>query len=61
MSKSPSGAETAFHFCVNNNAGVSISGASGSVETGTKGLALMIAITSAIKVDKTSCVRREGF
>ena len=36
---------------------VKTSSASGSLETGTSGLALMIADTSAIRVVKTLCVR----
>ena len=56
--KFPAQAETALTFCVSNIAGVSIPGLSGSVDMGTRGLALIIAITSAITVLKTSWVRR---
>ena len=38
-------------------AGVRISGTSGSLDTGTSGLAFTIAETSVIRVVKTSCVR----
>ena len=40
--------------------GVRISGMSGSVGTGTKGLAFTIAVTSAIWVESTSCIRCAG-
>lgn len=43
-------------FWVSNIAGVSISGKSGSVETGTSGLELMMAATSAMNVFRTSWV-----
>lgn len=58
MLKYPEGAEVALVFCVSNIEGVRMVGMSGSVDTDTKGLALIIAITSDIRVLKTSCVRR---
>ena len=41
-------------FCVSRVAGVRISAMSRSDETGIRGLALTIAVTSAISVEKTS-------
>ena len=43
-------------FCVSSIDGVSISGASGSEETGISGRELIIAVTSAINVHRTSWV-----
>ncbi len=45
--KSPKEGETAPTFWVRRVEGVRIKGASGAEETGTRGLALMIAVTSA--------------
>lgn len=42
------------NFWVGRVEGVKIRGASGSVETGTKGLALIISVTSAIRIIRTS-------
>ena len=44
--QSPTGAEDKFTFCVRRVAGVSMNGSSGSVDTGTRGLTLMIATIS---------------
>ena len=57
MLKSPVGGLSCRGFWVNSIAAVRISGTSGSLDTGTRGLACTIAETSAIKVVKTSCVR----
>lgn len=54
--KSPGEGETTPHFWVRRAAGVKISGASESKEMHTKGLALIIAVTSAINVVRTSWV-----
>lgn len=43
-------------FCVSRAAGVRMKESSGSVVTGTRGLAFMIAATSAMKVTNTSWV-----
>ena len=55
--KSPAGGLNCCGFCVSSVAGVRTSGASGSLDTGTSGLALTMADTSAIKVVKTSWVK----
>ena len=47
-------------FWVNSVEGVRISGMVGSVETVTKGRLLTIAVTSAMKVERTLCVRCLG-
>ena len=44
-------------FCIRNMAGDSRTGEEGSDETGTSGLALVMADTSDISVHRTSCVR----
>lgn len=41
-------------FCVRSIDGVRMKGNSGSVETGTRGRALMMAVTSDMNVTKTS-------
>ncbi len=46
-------------FCVKSIAWVSIKGESASIETGTRGLLLIIAVTSAISVQSTSSERFE--
>ncbi len=47
-------------FWVKSALGVSINGSSGLVDTGTRGLELIIAATSAMRVESISCVRAEG-
>lgn len=54
--KSPGGVGIEPYFCVSRVKGVRNKGASGSEETCTKGLALTIAETSAIRVVRTSWV-----
>lgn len=46
-------------FCVRSIAGVSIKGESASIETGTRGLLLIIAVTSDISVQSISSERLE--
>ena len=50
----PGAARTGDDFRDKMLAGVRISGTDGSLETGTSGRLLMIAVISAIKVDNTS-------
>ncbi len=59
MSKSPRGAGTVLAFCVRSIEGDRTSSVSGSEEIGSKGLAFIIAMTSDMRVVKTSWVRRE--
>lgn len=56
-SKSPGGAVTAVIFWMRIIAGISIVGLSGSVDTGVNGLAFKMAMTSAISVVNSLCVR----
>ena len=54
--KSPGGAEKVPFFCVSRVAGVSTNGSAGSVDIGSKGLAFMMAATSAKRVVRASCL-----
>jgi len=45
-------------FCVSSIAGVKVNDESGSAETGTRGLEIMIADTAAMRVNRTSCMKR---
>lgn len=57
--KSPGGTELVPVFWVSNVAGVRMKGSVGSVDTGISGLLFIMAVTSAMKVESTSCVSLE--
>lgn len=61
MSRSPAGADRVSIFCVNNIDGVSTADASGSEDIGTNGLEFIMAVTSAIRVVSSPCIRQDGF
>lgn len=57
--KFPGGTELGPVFWVSNVAGVRMKGSVGSVDTGISGLLFIMAVTSAMKVESTSCVSLE--